>query len=269
MGIGAALMAVVFICIAAVPPPIQHNPFSTNIPPGVIINGNTLILSNNTAGAGGWVQIDTTGLKVFDLKGQEAGRIYLNSSQIAMEYGAGFSGLFTNGSAVIHVRSGTVIPLSIQGDTTSQTTFLIAAYTNSGTAQNVFTVDSGGKIYSRQLLSSTALYSDSSSNIVSASSTALTYLANTQQVNFASTPYQTFQITNDTIFTNQNQAVGRSVAVKMIGGLTNCNLTFPSQWVFIGSTAPALIGSNKTAILSLTAFGTDPTNVIAAYAVQP
>lgn len=39
------------------------------------------------------------------------------------------------------------------------------------------------------------------------------------------------------------------------------------DWVFIGS-KPANIAASKTAVLSLTAFGTTNADVVAAYAVQ-
>ncbi len=248
-------------------PPVLRNKFSTNDDVRPIVGG---ILFTNPVAGGGWILFDSGGLAVFDKNGQENGRIFgVSTGGIAMEFGGTFSGLFTNGTMLIHTRDGAQNVISSVGDFTSQTGFLFAGYTNSGTAQYVFTVDAGGSIYSRQLLSYRFLYANGSSNIISADSAALSYLANTVQVNFASSPYQTFQMTNDTVFTNQNQAVGRAVAVKMIGGLTNCNLGFPSGWVFLGSPAPASITSNKTAILSLTAFGTDPTNVMAVYAVQP
>ncbi len=251
-------------------PPVNRNPFSTNIPPGFIISGNTLIFTNNTAGAGGWIQFDTTGLKVFDLKGQEAGRIYLNSSSIAMEYGAGFSGLFTNGTMVIHTRDGTKVPVQIEGDFTSQTTFLIQAWTNSGTAQNTFTVDSGGTIYSRSLTANRGVFTDSNTNLISATTNGIAYAANTNTINFASNQqYLMTTITNDTVFTNQNQQAGRVISVKLTGNITNSNLTFPAGWQFLGAGAPGSLASNKVAILSLTAYGTDPTNIVAAYAAQP
>ncbi len=270
MGIGGALMALVLLCIAATPPPVNRNPFSTNVPPGPLIFTNVIIFTNASGTGAGWIQVDVGGMAFFDKNGQEGGRIYsISSNGVAMQFAAGFSGLFTNGTWVVHTRDGTKVPLQIEGDFTSQTTFLIQCWTNSGTAQNTFTVDSGGTIYSRALLSYRALYTDGNSNIVSATSTALSYLANTQQINFASTPYQTFVATNDTVFTNQNQQSGRAVAVKFRGNNTNVNLSFPAAWIFLGGGAPTFLSSNKEAILSLTAYGTDPTNIIAAYAVQP
>jgi len=136
-------------------------------------------------------------------------------------------------------------------------------------ATRIFQINSNSTMQSSAVGAGLALYADANAQILGASSVALTYSANTQTVNFTSSPYQTFQMTNDTVFTNQNQAVARSVAVKMIGNNTNCALSFPSAWVFVGSTAPSSLTSNKTAILSLSAFGTDPTNIVAVYAVQP
>lgn len=249
-------------------PPVLRNKFSTNDDVKPVVG--TFVVTNVVVN-GGWISFDSSGLGVFDKNGQEMGRIFtLNASGIAMEYGGTFSGLFTNGTAVIHTRDGTKIPLSIIGDVTSQTTFLIAAYTNSGAAQNVFTVDSGGTIYSRSLTANRGVFTDSSTNLISATTNGIAYAANTNTINFASNQqYLMTTITNDTVFTNQNQQAGRVISVKLTGNITNSNLTFPAGWQFLGAGAPALLASNKVAILSLTAYGTDPTNIVAAYAAQP
>lgn len=45
--------------------------------------------------------------------------------------------------------------------------------------------------------------------------------------------------------------------------------TFNASWVFLGAAAPVSIAANKTGILSLTCFGANETDVVAAYSVQP
>lgn len=87
-------------------------------------------------------------------------------------------------------------------------------------------------------------------------------------IDFTGTVYQYLIVTNDTTFTGSNLGAGRAIALKLFAGSTNYNLTFPA-WAFIGNTAPATISSNKTAVLSVTAFDANTTNVVAAYAVQP
>lgn len=63
---------------------------------------------------------------------------------------------------------------------------------------------------------------------------------------------------------------GRSVSVKILnssGGATS--LTFPVSWKFLGSAAPGSIADGKTAVLSIAAYGTADSDVVAAYAVEP
>ena len=63
---------------------------------------------------------------------------------------------------------------------------------------------------------------------------------------------------------------GRSISVKILnssGGTTS--LTFPVSWKFLGSAAPGSIANGKTAVLSIAAYGTADSDVVAAYAVEP
>jgi hypothetical protein len=63
---------------------------------------------------------------------------------------------------------------------------------------------------------------------------------------------------------------GRSISVKILnssGGSTS--LTFPVSWKFLGSAAPGSIANGKTAVLSIAAYGTADSDVVAAYAVEP
>jgi hypothetical protein len=47
------------------------------------------------------------------------------------------------------------------------------------------------------------------------------------------------------------------------------NFTFPGGWKFIGAAAPASIAANKTALLTLTGFGANDSDVTAEYVVEP
>jgi hypothetical protein len=64
-----------------------------------------------------------------------------------------------------------------------------------------------------------------------------------------------------------NLANGREVRLRLACDATQRELTFPTDWKFVG-TKPANLAASKVAILSLAAFGTTNADVVAAYAVQ-
>jgi len=97
--------------------------------------------------------------------------------------------------------------------------------------------------------------------------TVLTYAASTA-INFDLNSFRTIALTGDITFTTSNLAAGKSVSLKILADGSIRNFTFPA-WIFVGAAAPASIAANKTAILTLTAFGAADANVVAAYAVQP
>lgn len=80
--------------------------------------------------------------------------------------------------------------------------------------------------------------------------------------------YRTITLTGDITFTTSNRAAGRTVVIRLLPGASERTLTFPADWVFV-STKPATLAANKTAVLSLTFFGTADTDCVAAYGVQP
>jgi hypothetical protein len=79
--------------------------------------------------------------------------------------------------------------------------------------------------------------------------------------------YKTISLTGDLTFTTSNRASGRTVTLRLICDATQRTLTFPAGWVFVG-TKPSNIAASKTAVLSLTFFGTADTDCVAAYGVQ-
>ena len=79
--------------------------------------------------------------------------------------------------------------------------------------------------------------------------------------------YRTISLTGDLELTTSNLANGRTLVLRLVADASQRTLTFPADWKFIG-TKPANIAASKTAVLSLTAFGTANTDVVAAYAVQ-
>jgi hypothetical protein len=79
--------------------------------------------------------------------------------------------------------------------------------------------------------------------------------------------YRTISLLGNLTLTTSNRAAGRSVVLRLICDATQRTLTFPAGWVFVG-TKPANIAASKTAVLSLSFFGTADTDGVAAYAVQ-
>lgn len=78
--------------------------------------------------------------------------------------------------------------------------------------------------------------------------------------------FQSISISANTTFTTSNRASGRSKTIRIITDGTLRTLTFPA-WVFVG-TEPTDQAASKTGILTITAFGTADTDIVAAYAVE-
>jgi hypothetical protein len=98
---------------------------------------------------------------------------------------------------------------------------------------------------------------------------ALTYSATTD-LDMAALDVQTrtITLTGNITFTTSNRANGRTVTLRLLPGASQRTLTFPVEWPFVGP-KPASLAANKTAILSLTFFGSGDADCVAAYAVQP
>jgi hypothetical protein len=96
---------------------------------------------------------------------------------------------------------------------------------------------------------------------------ALTYAATTD-IDFNGRGQQTLSLTGDVTFTTSNRAAGKSVSLKILADASIRNFTFPA-WKFVGAAAPASIAANKTAILTLTSFGANDSDIVAAYAEEP
>jgi len=74
-------------------------------------------------------------------------------------------------------------------------------------------------------------------------------------------------LTGDITYTGSSYAAGSSVTVRVTNGSTERSASFPTNWVFVG-TEPTTIAANKTAILTVTSFGTTEADCVAAWAVQ-
>jgi hypothetical protein len=64
-----------------------------------------------------------------------------------------------------------------------------------------------------------------------------------------------------------NKGAGKSIVIKILCDGTARDFTWNSSWIFIGE-KPTSIAASKTALLSMTCFGTNETDVICSYAVQ-
>lgn len=114
-----------------------------------------------------------------------------------------------------------------------------------------------------------AVVSSSTAGLAPATSyAAITYAADVE-LDLATLDGQvrTISLTGNLSLTTLNRAAGRRVVLRLICDSTQRTLTFPSGWTFVG-TKPANIAASKTAVLSLTFFGTASTDGVAAYAVQ-
>ncbi len=74
-------------------------------------------------------------------------------------------------------------------------------------------------------------------------------------------------LTGDIAFEASNRAVGRSVTLRVRNGGTERALSFPAGWVFVGE-KPASITEDAVGILTITAFGADDEDVVAAWAAS-
>jgi predicted nucleotide-binding protein len=96
----------------------------------------------------------------------------------------------------------------------------------------------------------------------------LTYAATTN-LDFNNDNIKTLTLTGNVTFTTSNKAAIKQKVIRIIGDSSARTFTFPVGWVFIGSGMPASIATGKTAILSLYCFGSNETDIVAAYSVQP
>jgi len=88
-------------------------------------------------------------------------------------------------------------------------------------------------------------------------------------IDFTADPYRTLTLTGAVTFSTANLSAARSVTIKIIAGASSRNLTFPGDWIFVGAAAPASLAANKIGILTVTCFGQNDSDIVAAYAAQP
>jgi hypothetical protein len=76
---------------------------------------------------------------------------------------------------------------------------------------------------------------------------------------------------NITSLVTSNRSAGRSATLRIINGSTNRTISYSASWRWVG-TKPAsgfTLPANKIGILTLTAFGANETDIVAAWAVEP
>lgn len=97
-------------------------------------------------------------------------------------------------------------------------------------------------------------------DIVSASFSA------TYDLDLTGNDQETISLTGNITFTTSNRSSGRSKTIRILTDGTLRTLTFPA-WDFVG-TKPTDQAATKTGILTLTAYGTADTDIVAAYDVE-
>lgn len=96
----------------------------------------------------------------------------------------------------------------------------------------------------------------------------LTY-ATSIALDFATDGYYSLALTGNVTFTTSNRSAGKALSVRIAADASQRALAFPSGWKWLNlSAAPANIAASKTGVLSVTAFGTAETDIIAVWAVQ-
>jgi len=101
----------------------------------------------------------------------------------------------------------------------------------------------------------------------SSSHSVLTYSATTD-IDFSLDDYRTLSLTGNVTFTTSNRSAPLTVSIRIIADGTPRTFTFPAGWTFVGGIAPASIAASKVGILTMTCFGVNDSDIVAAYAVQ-
>jgi hypothetical protein len=85
---------------------------------------------------------------------------------------------------------------------------------------------------------------------------------------FTGDDYKTVTLAGNIEFAaSSNRAAGRSVVIRVVGDGSQRAVAFNASWRFVGA-KPTTLAASKIAVLSLTAFGADETDVVAAWGVE-
>jgi hypothetical protein len=86
-------------------------------------------------------------------------------------------------------------------------------------------------------------------------------------IDFNGKPFQTVTLTGDLAISTTNRGNGRMISVRLIGDASARSLNFATGIRFVGP-KPTSLDAGKVAILSLTSFGDDETDTVAAYSAE-
>lgn len=196
------------------------------------------------------------------------------SRDITFSSGAGFNGF--GGEKLIEYSANSIIVLpSVQVTTYDNTPiggFALVHTTSQTGVAGVTPPTSGeeGFIRYNQDLTAFQAYNGTSWELLERVTSAPSTLATTGTVDIdftGSTLNTQGSLTGNVTYTGSNYLTGSSVTTRIVNGATERTLTFPTSWVFVG-TEPTTIAAGKTAILTVTSFGTTEADCVAAWAVQ-
>lgn len=95
----------------------------------------------------------------------------------------------------------------------------------------------------------------------------ITYAASIEY-DFNGASVQSTTLTGNVAVTTANRAAGKTLLLRFIASGAQRDFTWSETYTWVGGTAPANLASGKTALLSLTCFGSADTDIVAAYAVE-
>lgn len=90
----------------------------------------------------------------------------------------------------------------------------------------------------------------------------------TSSIDFGVGGVRTMTITGSTYFTSSNLSAGKSIEMKLVASGGSYSLFWPTDYIWLNSTASTQLTSGKTAIVSLTSFGTTESDVVVAWGSQ-
>ncbi len=102
----------------------------------------------------------------------------------------------------------------------------------------------------------------------SAMFTNLTYSTN-MVLNFTNSFYGDLNLSGNVNFIATNWTAASAISVRVYATNIDRNVFFPTNWIWIGASAPTNLTVGKFAILSATCFGSSNDKVVAAWGSQP
>ena len=217
-----------------------------------------LFLSDNSLHIGD-VSISRTSANTLTCDGTWVGNITGNvSGTSATVTGASQPNITSVGTLTSLTSSGTITG-NLTGNVTGNTSG--TALTVTGEAQtNITSVGTLTGLTTSGAVDIGGNNLDNIQNLIHDTSATATTL------DFAQDQLQTISISVNTTFATTGVAIGKSKTIKILNNATLHTLTFPA-WKFVGA-KPTDIAVSKTAILTLTCFGSADADIVAGYAVE-